>query len=362
MEMPNHGAKEASVHEDVNVKATKVDDPTKIELEQIENAAELDQAMLLANEAEHSLKFWQAVQRYPMATLWAALMSFTIIMEGYDTILIINYTSYPPFVERFGTYYPSLDAKVIPAPWQSALSVAGFVGAVFGLLLNGYLTERFGYRKVMLSFLFALTGTIFIPFFAQNLATLTAGMVICGIPWGVFAMQGPSYASEVVPLPLRGVMTSLVNLCWVLGQLIAAGVLQGLVNDISDRGWRLPFGLMWIFIPLMLAVGFFAPDSPWWLVRKGRLADAEQALRRLQGKDTPEQIRLKLAMIVHTNKLEQAMQTQTSFWHCFKGVNLRRTEIACIMVAGQALSGQVFGATNVYFFVQAGWVLPAPTR
>jgi hypothetical protein len=101
MEMHDHRAKEASVHEDVTLEATKVDDLTKIELEQIENAVELDQAMLLANEAEHSLKFWQAIQRYPMATLWAALMSFTIIVSSQFDLIAPSHIRYLQWQREF---------------------------------------------------------------------------------------------------------------------------------------------------------------------------------------------------------------------------------------------------------------------
>lgn len=58
-------------------------------------------------------------------------------------------------------------------------------GEVIGLLINGFVSERYGYRKTMIGALIAMTGFIFILFFAPNVQTLVIGEVFCGIPWGM---------------------------------------------------------------------------------------------------------------------------------------------------------------------------------
>jgi SP family general alpha glucoside:H+ symporter-like MFS transporter len=51
-----------------------------------------------------------------------------------------------------------------------------------------------------------------------------------GIPWGVFQTMTTAYASEVAPVALRAYLTTYVNLCWVMGQFIAAGVLRSFLT------------------------------------------------------------------------------------------------------------------------------------
>ena len=80
--------------------------------------------------------------------------------------------------------------------------------------LNGYLSARFGYKKVILGALFFMNWFIFFPFFARSAEVLLVGQILCGLTWGVFATTGPAYASEVCPLALRGYLTCYVNLCW----------------------------------------------------------------------------------------------------------------------------------------------------
>lgn len=58
-------------------------------------------------------------------------------------------------------------------------------GEIIGLLINGFVSERYGYRKTMIGALMAMTGFIFILFFAPNVQTLVIGEVFCGIPWGM---------------------------------------------------------------------------------------------------------------------------------------------------------------------------------
>lgn len=61
-----------------------------------------------------------------------------------------------------------------------------------------------------------------------------------------------------------------------------------------------------------------------------------------------------LAMMVHTVKLEKETTSGSSYLDCFRGTNLRRTEICCLTFAGQVLSGSTFAYGPTYFFEQAG--------
>lgn len=61
-----------------------------------------------------------------------------------------------------------------------------------------------------------------------------------------------------------------------------------------------------------------------------------------------------IALIQHTIQIEEETQTGSSYVDCFKGVNLRRTEIACMAFAAQIWCGSPLGGTPAYFFVNAG--------
>jgi SP family general alpha glucoside:H+ symporter-like MFS transporter len=85
-------------------------------------------------------------------------------------------------------------------------------GEVVGLIINGFVSERYGYRKTMIGALMSMTAFIFILFFAPNVQTLVIGEVFCGIPWGMFQTLTTQYASEVAPVHLRPILTTFVNM------------------------------------------------------------------------------------------------------------------------------------------------------
>lgn len=116
-------------------------------------------------------------------------------------------------------------------------SNASNVGIVPGIFLNGWLAAKYGYRKVIIVALFFLNAFIFITFFAPNKPVLVVGQILCGFSWGVFATIGPAYASEIVPLQLRGYLTSYVNLCckwFVLFLICFSDIFQGLSDNSSQ--------------------------------------------------------------------------------------------------------------------------------
>jgi MFS transporter, SP family, general alpha glucoside:H+ symporter len=265
-----------------------------------------------------------------------------------------NFYAYPTFAQKYGQFIDEHGEYQLSAEWQAALGNSSGVGCFFGVLLNGWIVNRLGQKPVLLGALAMLSCTIFLTFFAPNIIVLMVGEFLCGLPWGVFASSAPAYASEVLPMSLRIYLTSYTNMCFIIGQLIAAGVLAGLVSRTDEWAYRIPFALQWTWPALLIPILFFAPESPWHLVRKGKLAEAEASLRRLQRKGAGIDVKATLAGIVHTNELEKRLTAGTSYVDCFRGVESRRTEIACVAFAGQVLSGSSFAYNSTYFFQQVG--------
>lgn len=194
---------------------------------------------------------------------------------------------------------------------------------------------------------------IFVLFFARSPPVLLVGQVLCGLTWGVFATTGPAYASEVCPLALRGYLTCYVNLCWCIGQLIAAGVLYGLLQLNNEWSWRIAYALQWVWPLPLFCIILFAPESPWWLVRNNKMEAAEKALAKLDNKSSDDHKKM-LSQIIHTLNIESDISSGASYLDCFKGTERRRTEIVCMTFAGQVLSGSAFAYGPTYFFEQAG--------
>lgn len=202
--------------------------------------------------------------------------------------------------------------------------------------------------------LVAALTTIF--FTAPNVEALLVAEILCGIPWGIFQTLTVTYASEVCPVALRGYLTTYVNFCWGLGQLIGVGVIRAMLGREDEWAYRIPYGLQWMWpLPLIVAI-YFAPESPWWLVRRGDAQGAKESLVRLTSRDgeTGFDADETVAMMVHTTALEEKMTAGSTYWDCFRGVDLRRTEIVCMTWAMQNLSGNSFSNYSTYFLKQAG--------
>ncbi|KAL2829213.1 general substrate transporter [Aspergillus cavernicola] len=337
-------------------------------------AFDLEQARR-GTEQEHSLSFTQGLKTYRKAVGWSMLFSLAIIMEGYDTTLLQSFFAFPVFVQRYGApvYYSSgprageVQRYELSAAWQSGLSNGAHVGEIIGLFITGLVSERIGYRRIMGCATLSLAAFICVLFFAPDLPTLLVGEILCGVPWGVFQTVTTAYAAEVCPVALRGYLTTYVNLCWVIGQFIATGVLRGFLHRADVWSYRIPFALQWVWLPFILASVWFGPESPWWLVRRGRIDEARRVLDRLHSSSSSsssssiqkeeKELDNTLAMMLYTSEIEsnlKARQSTSSFTDCFRGTDRRRTEITCITWAIQALCGSSFMGYSTYFYQQAG--------
>ncbi|ETS81323.1 hypothetical protein PFICI_06325 [Pestalotiopsis fici W106-1] len=305
-----------------------------------------------AEAAEHNMTVLQAVREYPMASFWAFVMSCTIIMESYDVFLIGSFLALPAFKKEYGLWDPGSNDYVVETKWQSALQMAGQLGALIGVFLAGPLTSRIGYRYATLTGLMFLNAFIFIFYFGKSLPVFFVAQLLEGLPWGIFIANAPAYCSEIVPIQLRAPATQMLQMFWAIGSIIVGAVTYVYSPHIDPSAYRIPIALQWMFPTPLAVLVFFAPESPWWLVRKGRLEEAAKSVGRLGRK---EKINTGDAVAMMRRVVEMEKTTkEPGFLELFKGTDLYRTLIVCGVYAAQNLTGNLIANQAVYFFEQAG--------
>ncbi|KAJ6005966.1 Maltose permease MAL61 [Penicillium sp. IBT 35674x] len=306
-----------------------------------------------ATDDEHGMTLREGIRKYPKAVFWSILFSTALIMEGFDHAFVSGFFAFPAFQKRYGELQ-SDGSYQIPADLQSGISNGVNAGEIIGLLINGFVADWIGYRWVMMTCLMLMTAFIFLQFFATSIYMYMGAEILLGVPWGVFQTLSTTYAAEVCPNVLRPYLTMLVSLCWSIGYLLGTGVLRAFLSSTGQWAYRIPFALQWA-LPIPLAIGIFcAPESPWWLTRKGRMDEVRKSLRRLRSNDSSEaEIEDTIAMMEHTIKIENEMKATSNYWDLFKGVNLRRTEITVFVYLIQELCAPLVSYI-VYFLEQAG--------
>ena len=270
-------------------------------------------------------------------------------MESYCLFLIGNFIALPAFAEDYGVYSEKHEKWVIETKWQSSLQMAGPVGAIIGVCLAGPLTSRVGYRWATISALMALNAFIFVFYYANSLPVMLASQLLEGVPWGVFIANSPAYCSEIVPIKLRAPATQMLQMFWAIGSIIVNAVTYVYNQRADESAYRIPIALQWMFPTPLAILLFIAPESPWWLVRKGRLEEAAKSVGRLGRKSVVANLTESVAMMRRTIELEKT-EKEPSYLELFRGTDTYRTLIVCGVYASQNLTGNLIANQAVYFF------------
>ncbi|KAL0265020.1 hypothetical protein SLS55_000977 [Diplodia seriata] len=196
-------------------------------------------------------------------------------MYGYDSAFIGGTLELPSFKAAYGltdeASSTSLDSNIV-STFQA--------GAFFGSIGGFFIAESFGRKMVIL-----VSGLIFtVGVVLQMLGILGAlygGRVLTGLGVGGSSMIIPIYISECAPAAIRGRLVGMfeimLQIALVFGFWVNYGVQQNISGD-TDTQWRIPVGIQ--FVPagfLMLSMPW-VPESPRWLVSKGRSEKALTAL------------------------------------------------------------------------------------
>lgn len=193
------------------------------------------------------------------------------LLFGFDTG-VIN-VALPAIREQF-SLTPSQESNVVSAV---------LFGAMFGPFLSGFLTDILGRKKINIiaSIVFVL-GSI-VAAIATSPGMLIFGRLLLGLAIGIVAATVPLYLAELSPKEKRGQMVTYFQLAITLGILLS--YLVGYIFEGAENSWRLMFWAGFIPAILLLVGMFFIPESPRWLLSKGRESEAIEVLKKLRSSD-----------------------------------------------------------------------------
>ncbi|MGO3090378.1 MAG: sugar porter family MFS transporter [Galactobacter sp.] len=270
----------------------------------------------------------------------ALIATFGGLLFGYDTGVING--AIGPMREELGL--SALGEGVI----ASSLVFAAALGAVTG----GPLSDRWGRRKtiILMAILF-FVGTVFCVFAPGTstaaFSSLIVGRILLGLAVGAASSVVPIFLSEMAPYEIRGSLSGRNELMIVTGQLAAyvINAILGVTLGHVDGVWRIMLAVC--AIPaICLFIGMMrVPESPRWLVDKGRTPEAMAILKTIRSEERAE---AELAQMQVIAQEDAALET-TGWREVFKNKHLMRILLVGI---GIGVVQQLTGINAIMYFGQ----------
>jgi sugar porter (SP) family MFS transporter len=162
------------------------------------------------------------------------------------------------------------------------------LGCITGCLTAGNIADRFGRRPGLLVSALIFTISAIGMAFAPSLSVFIVMRFCAGIGVGMASLLSPMYIAEISPAQMRGRNVAINQLTIVIGILITNLVNYSLAGKGEDA-WRWMFGLGAVPSNLFLAGVLWLPESPRWLIKAGKEADAEKILLKIGNSSFAEQ-------------------------------------------------------------------------
>ncbi|KFA56533.1 hypothetical protein S40293_01115 [Stachybotrys chartarum IBT 40293] len=196
-------------------------------------------------------------------------LSFGGFLNGYDTGTVGSQIHMPQFVGSLGAASALATGITV-----SVFMLTGIVPA----LCAGQLADQHGRLRVMLPGVALFVAGVALQAAAASRAQFVAGRALAGVGHGVFYPLVTLYIAEVAPTRRRGRLTAMPQFMATLGVCVGYFCCYGTSGLASSLAWRLPCLVAGVVgVALMLSC-LMLPESPRWLMLKGRPADANRAL------------------------------------------------------------------------------------
>ncbi|KAG5730071.1 Lactose permease, partial [Termitomyces sp. T112] len=236
--------------------------------------------------------------------------------SGFDSSMMNGLQA----VDSWDTFFHSPRSTLL-----GLMSAMYSLGAILVLPIVPVVTDRLG-RRHAISFgsLLMIIGAA-LQTGSQNFGMFVVSRLVLGlgIPFAIVAAS--SLIGELSHPKERAIIGSLFNSCYFIGAIVAAGITLGTFNMNSNWGWRIPSLLQVMPSALQIIFVYLMPESPRWLISKGRGEEARAILVKYhaEGDETSEFVKAEFAQIKKTLELEKETE-KVGWFQVVATVGMRR--------------------------------------
>ncbi|KAJ4112162.1 hypothetical protein NW768_011741 [Fusarium equiseti] len=268
-------------------------------------------------------------------------MCFCSFNFGYDVGNFGSVQGMQSFGRQFGVCDET--GKCSLQPWLSSVMTSiPFFGKALGVVICGVIAERWGRKIAIMGLIVASFVGVILQTAATTAVQFTIGRFISFGMTGMTIIVVPIYQSETAPKALRGLMTSSLQLM----------ILLGAASMESNAAWLIPVALQLVAPIFLLALWFWVPESPRWLLSKDRVEEATESLRRIRKDKSQESIDFEIQAIQYAHSTDH----KGKWSEVFDAKNRARTMVAILAMFGQQITGQAFTSQySVIFYLSQGF-------
>jgi putative MFS transporter len=202
-----------------------------------------------------------------------ALLFLSWLIESYDIGLT-------------GSVLPSLTQQFdLSTGMKSFVAISANIGIVIGIIPAGRLADRFGRRRVLIVGTIAYAVLTFASGFVHSASSLIALRIADGMAMGAVFPIPYIFACELCPPYRRGRFIAWADSFLSIGYFLSPLLALLLIPNVEDtNGWRIMFMIGGLPILFALLVWRYLPESPRWYESRGRFAEAEAVLQKMEAR------------------------------------------------------------------------------
>lgn len=201
------------------------------------------------------------------------------------------YSAGGPFLDGYvlsilGVVMVQLSAALqLTSVWEGLIAASALVGVFLGGFLGGWFTDRYGRKVLYLVDLVAIMGLSLAQFWVESAWLLFVWRLLIGIAVGADYPIATSLLAEFLPRKQRGTLLAAMVFMWFVGAAVAYAVGEIILAYGGADAWR--WVLASAIVPglLFLIARSGTPESPRWLINRGRVAEADTVIKKVYGPD-----------------------------------------------------------------------------
>ncbi|KAL4259749.1 Major Facilitator Superfamily Sugar Transporter [Pleurotus pulmonarius] len=204
---------------------------------------------------------WYSNRRLIALHAWIALLLITSFNNGYDGSMINGLQTLPQWKD----YFHSPSGSML-----GLLNAIQNIGSLTAYPFSPYLADGLGRKKTVFIGAVILCVAPVIQAAAQSVGMFIGARFLIGFGLTFGASAAPMLITEIAYPPYRGPLTSAYNSLWYSGAAIAAWSTFGTFKIKDTSSWRIPSALQALPAVLQVILVLVGPESPRWLISKGK--------------------------------------------------------------------------------------------